>query len=134
MLMVCRIGLRNCPPNLSRKSPSSCSPLAVMSSCRCSRQSKGGVPIVGGVSDSPMRAGIAVSLARPGKNFTGITFLTDEMAATRTALLREVAPSAERVAGVFNPLHFGHGETCAPRGGETLHTQLTTPPNNRGAA
>jgi putative ABC transport system substrate-binding protein len=37
--------------------------------------SKGGVPIVGGVSDSPMRAGIAVSLARPGKNFTGVTFL-----------------------------------------------------------
>src|SRR5712671_2342138 len=45
--------------------------------------SKGGVPIVGGVSDSPMRAGIAVSLARPGKNFTGVTFLTDEMAAKR---------------------------------------------------
>ena len=43
--------------------------------------SKGGVPIVGGVSESPMRAGLAVSLARPSKNFTGITFLTDEMAA-----------------------------------------------------
>src|SRR6185436_15570073 len=39
--------------------------------------SKGGVPIVGGVSESPMRAGLAVSLARPSKNFTGITFLTD---------------------------------------------------------
>ena len=45
--------------------------------------SKGGIPIVGGVSDSPMRAGFAVSLARPSKNFTGITFLTDEMAAKR---------------------------------------------------
>src|SRR5205085_10201546 len=30
--------------------------------------SNGSIPIVGGVSDSPMRAGIAVSLARPGKN------------------------------------------------------------------
>ena len=29
------------------------------------KASKGGIPIVGGVSDSPMRAGIAVSLARP---------------------------------------------------------------------
>ncbi|MGA8226996.1 MAG: ABC transporter substrate binding protein, partial [Xanthobacteraceae bacterium] len=45
--------------------------------------SKGSIPIVGGVSDNPMRAGIAVSLARPSKNFTGITFLTDEMAAKR---------------------------------------------------
>jgi len=42
---------------------------------------KGRIPIVGGISDSPMRAGFAASLARPGKNFTGITFLTDEMAA-----------------------------------------------------
>src|ERR1700682_953379 len=28
--------------------------------------SKGSIPVIGGVSDSPMRAGIAVSLARPG--------------------------------------------------------------------
>ena len=55
--------------------------------------SKGGVPIVGGISESPMRAGIAVSLARPGKNFTGVTFLTDEMAAKRIKLLKEVAPT-----------------------------------------
>src|SRR5436190_18833036 len=34
--------------------------------------SKGNIPIVGGVSDSPIRAGIAASLARPGNNFTGI--------------------------------------------------------------
>src|SRR5687768_4123855 len=39
--------------------------------------SNGGIPIVGGVSDNPIRAGIAASLARPGKNFTGVTFLTD---------------------------------------------------------
>src|SRR5262245_53362598 len=45
--------------------------------------SKGSIPVVGGVSDSPVRAGLAVSLANPGKNFTGVTFLTDEMAAKR---------------------------------------------------
>jgi ABC-type uncharacterized transport system substrate-binding protein len=68
--------------------------------------SKGSIPIVGGVSDSPMRAGIAVSLARPSKNFTGITFLTDEMAAKRMELLKEVAPNTRRVAVIFNPQHF----------------------------
>jgi putative ABC transport system substrate-binding protein len=46
------------------------------------RGDKGGIPIVGGVSDSLMRANCRV-LARPSKNFTGITFLTDEMAAKR---------------------------------------------------
>jgi putative ABC transport system substrate-binding protein len=39
---------------------------------------KATIPVVGGVSDNP--AGFAASLARPGKNFTGVTFLTDETA------------------------------------------------------
>jgi putative ABC transport system substrate-binding protein len=92
--------------------------------------SKGGVPIVGGVSDSPMRAGIAVSLARPSKNFTGITFLTDEMAAKRIELLKEVAPGTKRVAVVFNPQHFDDEVTFARRGAESLGIELTTHPIN----
>jgi putative tryptophan/tyrosine transport system substrate-binding protein len=60
--------------------------------------SKGHIPIVGGVSDNPIRAGLATSLARPGKNFTGVTFLTDEMAAKRLELLKEAIPNAKRVA------------------------------------
>jgi ABC-type uncharacterized transport system substrate-binding protein len=92
--------------------------------------SKGGVPIVGGVSESPMRAGIAVSLARPGKNFTGVTFLTDEMAAKRIELLKEVAPNAKRVAVIFNPQHFDDEVTFARRGAESLGIKLTTHPIN----
>src|SRR3979411_718149 len=92
--------------------------------------SKGSIPIVGGVSDSPMRAGIAVSLARPSKNFTGITFLTDEMAAKRIELLKEVAPNAKRVAVIFNPQHFDDEVTFARSGAESLGIQLTTHPIN----
>ena len=95
--------------------------------------SKGSIPIVGGVSDSPMRAGIAVSLARPSKNFTGITFLTDEMAAKRIELLREVAPNARRVAVIFNPLHFDDEVTFARLGAESLGIELTTHPINNVA-
>jgi putative ABC transport system substrate-binding protein len=95
--------------------------------------SKGGIPIVGGVSDSPMRAGIAVSLARPSKNFTGITFLTDEMAAKRIELLKEVAPNAKQVAVIFNPQHFDDEVTFARRGAESLGIQLTTHPINEAA-
>lgn len=95
--------------------------------------SKGGIPIVGGVSDSPMRAGIAVSLARPGKNFTGITFLTDEMAAKRMEFLKEVAPNARRVAVIFNPQHFDDEVTFARRGAESLGIKLTTHPINSAA-
>ena len=95
--------------------------------------SKGGIPIVGGVSDSPMRAGIAVSLARPSKNFTGITFLTDEMAAKRMEFLKEVAPNARRVAVIFNPQHFDDEVTFARRGAESLGIELTTHPINSAA-
>jgi putative ABC transport system substrate-binding protein len=90
--------------------------------------SKGNVPIVGGVSDSPMRAEIAASLARPGKNFTGITFLTDEMAAKRMELLKEVAPSTRRVAVIFNPQHFDDEVTFARRGAQSLGIDLTAHP------
>ncbi len=90
--------------------------------------SKGGIPIVGGVSDSPMRAGIAESLARPSMNFTGITFLTDEMAAKRMEFLKELAPTAKRVAVIFNPQHFDDEVTFARRGAESLGIELTTHP------
>src|SRR3954447_13414728 len=92
--------------------------------------SKGEIPVVGGVSDSPMRAGIALSLARPGKNFTGITFLTDEMATKRIELLREVAPDAKHVAVIFNPQHFDDEVTFARRGAESLGIRLTAYPMN----
>ena len=95
--------------------------------------SKGRIPIVGGVSDNPMRAGIAMSLARPGTNFTGITFLTDEMAAKRMEFLKDVAPNTKRVAVIFNPQHFDDEVTFARRGAESLGIELTTHPINSAA-
>src|SRR5215211_1465653 len=92
--------------------------------------SKSGIPIVGGVSDNPVRAGIAASLARPGKNFTGVTYLTDEMAAKRIELLKEAAPDAKRVAVIFNPLHLDDELTFARRGAESLGINLTSHPIN----
>jgi putative ABC transport system substrate-binding protein len=92
--------------------------------------SKSGIPIVGGVSDNPVRAGLAASLARPGKNFTGVTFLTDEMAAKRVELLKEVAPNARRVAAIFNPQHLDDELTFARRGAESLGIALTSHPIN----
>jgi ABC-type uncharacterized transport system substrate-binding protein len=72
--------------------------------------------------------GAAVSLARPSKNFTGVTFLTDEMAAKRMELLKEVAPNVRRVAIIFNPQHFDDEVTFARRGAETIGIDLTTYP------
>ena len=87
-----------------------------------------GIPVIGGVSDSPVRAEIAMSLAKPGKNFTGVTFLTDEMAAKRIELLKEVVPAAQRVAAIYNPLHLDDELTFAKRGAESLGIQLMSYP------
>jgi putative ABC transport system substrate-binding protein len=70
------------------------------------RASTESIPIVAGVSDDPVRAGYAVSLAHPGRNFTGVTFVTAEMAGKRLELLREAAPQIRRIAVIWNPQHL----------------------------
>jgi putative ABC transport system substrate-binding protein len=89
---------------------------------------EGGIPVVGGVSENPVRAGFTMSLARPSQSFTGVTFLTDEMAAKRMELLNEVAPKARRVAVVWNPKHVDDEMSFARRAAEILGIALTSHP------
>jgi putative ABC transport system substrate-binding protein len=51
----------------------------------------------------PVRAGLVASLAHPGGNVTGASFLGPDLAAKRLQLLKQVVPSAVRVAVLFNP-------------------------------
>jgi ABC-type uncharacterized transport system substrate-binding protein len=90
--------------------------------------SKGTIPVVGGVSDSPVRAGLAMSLANPGRNFTGVTFLTDQMAAKRMELLNEIAPDTKRVAVILNPQHLDDELTFARKAAQSLGIEITTHP------
>jgi len=90
--------------------------------------SKRNLPIVGGVSDNPIKAGLANSLARPDKNITGVTFLTDEMAAKRMELLKEAIPDARQVAVIYNPQHFDDELIFARRAAESLALELSVYP------
>jgi len=51
----------------------------------------------------PVRAGLVASLAHPGKNVTGISALGPDTATKRLQLLKQLIPSAVRVALLFNP-------------------------------
>lgn len=63
------------------------------------------IPIVVGTSDDPVRASIISSLARPGGNITGVTFVMDELAGKRVQLLKEINPKLARVGVLWNPAH-----------------------------
>jgi putative ABC transport system substrate-binding protein len=61
------------------------------------------IPIVMVAVGDPVRAGLVASLAHPGGNVTGTSLLGPALAPKRLQLLKQVIPSAVRVALLLNP-------------------------------
>jgi len=53
--------------------------------------------------DDPAETGLVASLARPGGNLTGFSFLVVELHAKRLELISELVPTAKVVALLVNP-------------------------------
>src|SRR5881398_2786020 len=90
-------------------SPRSSSNLVWTSSSRLVRQALAAakatnrIPIVFVGGGDPVAMGLVKSLARPGGNLTGLTFVTVELASKRMQLLKDAVPIAKRVAVLWNP-------------------------------
>ena len=96
------------PANLAAKAATSTTPIVMV-----------------GVAD-PIGAGLIPNLARPGGNITGITNVVAELTGKRLEILKEIVPTASKIAVMANPgdpnmpLQMRNAEPVA----KSLHVQL----------
>jgi putative ABC transport system substrate-binding protein len=98
------------------------------------------VPVVFAFSGDPVEAGFANSLAKPGLNMTGITFMALELSAKRVEVLKELVPGASRIALLSNPEHAGElaeyrvTDEAARRVGAAVTRHIVRAPKDLAAA
>jgi putative ABC transport system substrate-binding protein len=69
---------------------------------RAAKQATREIPIVMALAGNPVESGFVESLARPGGNVTGISGVGAELAGKCVELIREMLPSARRIAALAN--------------------------------
>ena len=84
------------------------------------KQATTSIPIVFAVVNDPVAQGFIASMAHPGGNITGFSFLDYSMVGKSLEMLKQIAPSIVRVAVMFNPdtypyynIHLRSFETVA---------------------
>lgn len=76
-------------------------------SARAVKQTTNSIPIIAAVMADPVGDELVASLARPGGNITGTTFLGPELVPKRLQLLRDIVPGLARVAALVHPHAYG---------------------------
>jgi putative ABC transport system substrate-binding protein len=79
---------------------------------RAAKQATAAIPIVAIAMGDPVSDELVASVARPGGNVTGTTFLGPELVAKRLQLLRDVVPGLSRVAALWHPEAYSERTTA----------------------
>lgn len=74
------------------------------------------VPIVMTVPSDPVAVGLVDSLARPGGNVTGLSFVGTEVVGKQVELLKDMLPELSSIGVLANPTNLSH----APRAKEII--------------
>jgi len=92
---------------------------------RAAKKATRTIPIViaGGTAD-PVKAGIVMSLARPGGNITGLTGREVDLHGRRLGLLKEAFPQISRVAIIWAPLQQKQGMTEVKAAAQALGIEI----------
>jgi putative ABC transport system substrate-binding protein len=77
------------------------------SSSLAAKRATSTIPIIAVSMAFPVEDGLVASLARPGGNVTGTTFVGPELIAKRLGLLKETIPGVSRVAALWHPRAYG---------------------------
>jgi putative ABC transport system substrate-binding protein len=72
------------------------------------QRATGTIPIVMTNTADPVRLGFVQGLARPGGNITGLSNQAADLGSKQLQLLKEIAPSAQRVSVLINPRNPSH--------------------------
>jgi ABC-type uncharacterized transport system substrate-binding protein len=78
---------------------------------RAAKEATSTIPIVMAQDNDPVGNGFVVSLARPGRNITGLATLRTELSGKRLELLREIVPKLSRVAVIGSSTNPGNPQS-----------------------
>src|SRR5262245_22805023 len=92
------------------------------------------IPIVfAGIGLDPIELNLAQSFARPGYNITGITLQTNELPGKRLELIKQIVPTASRIAILLDDtdahrlIAKGHDAPAHSLGVQLLHIEVSGP-------
>jgi len=77
--------------------------VATTPAIQAAKQATGTIPIVMTAVVDPVATGFVASLARPGRNITGLSMMSSDLVGKQMQLLKELVPKISRVALLWNP-------------------------------
>ncbi len=107
---------------------------------RAAKQATNTIPIVMAPSGDPVRAGYVASLARPGGNVTGLSWVSPDLSAKLLEVLKDTVPNLSRIAVLWNAanpmkvLDFNETQRAAQTLGLTVYSIEMKAPSDLEAA